>query len=99
MDATVEHMEVCPDYVTCKCPTNHIKLTLPIYVSPSGMQVACSGCHAAVEECAPAQLSEVMEAGLPYGERSGIGTERRPKSSTRSRQRRERKVNNDYTQG
>ena len=54
MDATVEHMEVCPDYVTCKCPTNHIKLTLPIYVSPSGMQVACSGCHAAVEECAPA---------------------------------------------
>lgn len=67
MYSTQENTEVCSEYVVCNCPEKYIKLALPIYVSPSGTQIDCLSCHAALEICPPALLSEVRRAGLPYG--------------------------------
>ncbi len=67
MYTPVEHKGVCSEYVVCNCPTNYIKLAVPICVSPSGTLVACMRCHAALEDCSLAPLSEVREAGLPHG--------------------------------
>ena len=68
MSSTQENTEVCGEYVVCNCPTNYIRLALPIYVSSSGTQIACMRCHAALEDCPPALLSEVRKAGLPHGQ-------------------------------
>lgn len=40
MNPLIEDREICGEYVVCNCPTNYIKLALPIYVSPSGAQIA-----------------------------------------------------------
>ena len=69
MNTPVGDKEVCGEYVVCNCPTNDIKLALPIYVTSTGIQIACIRCHAALENCPPALLSEVQKAGLPHGQR------------------------------
>ena len=44
ISSTQENTEVCGEYVVCNCPTNYIRLALPIYVSSSGTQIACMRC-------------------------------------------------------
>ena len=68
MNTLVGDKEFCSEYVVCNCPEKYIKLALPIYVSPSGTQIACLSCHAALDDCPPALLSEVRRAGLPQGQ-------------------------------
>ncbi len=68
MYSTQENEEVCGEYVLCNCPENDIKLAPPIYVSPSRTHIACVRCHAALEDCPPALLSEVRKARLPHGQ-------------------------------
>ena len=63
MNPLVEDMKVCSEYVVCNCPDKNLKLALPIYVSPSGTQIACMRCHTALEDCPPALLSEVRRSG------------------------------------
>ena len=58
--------EVCAEYVNCKCSSNSIKLALPVYIEKTGVQIACADCHAALEDCSPALLSEVRKADLPH---------------------------------
>ena len=54
-----------PDYVVCKCSHKYIKLNLPIVTTPDGTFIACTSCFAALDECPPAPLRQVIEAGLP----------------------------------
>ena len=56
-----------PDYVVCKCSHNAIKLNLPIVTTPDGTFIACTSCFAALDECPPATIAQVTEAGMPLG--------------------------------
>ena len=53
------------EYVVCNCSANNIKLNLPILTLPSGKHVACVSCFAAIEECRPAPIADVLNARLP----------------------------------
>ena len=79
VDATVEHTEVCPRLRDL--PASARRTTSSSRCRFTSARRGCRSPAAAatqqLEECPPAQLTEVMEAGLPYGERGGIGTERR----------------------
>ena len=55
-----------PDYVVCKCNHNSIKLNLPIVRTPDGILIACTWCFAALDECPPATIAQVSEAGMPF---------------------------------
>ena len=61
-----DESEVCAEYVNCKCSQSYIKLALPVYIDKAGLQIACADCHAALEDCSPALLSEVRKADLPH---------------------------------
>ncbi|MCY4579043.1 MAG: hypothetical protein OXD31_08340 [Chloroflexi bacterium] len=52
-------------YVVCKCSHNSIKLNLPIVGTPDGTIIACTSCLAALDECSPAPVQQVIDAGLP----------------------------------
>ena len=56
-----------PDYVVCKCSHKSIKLNLPIVTTPDGTLIACTWCFAALDECPPATIAQVTEAGMPLG--------------------------------